>query len=173
MEVEWRAFELHPETPREGAPRVQTSERAKQGRQHLRQMAQEAGLEMGFRDRISNSRLALEAAEYARSQGKLEKLNRALFLAYWKDGKDIGNLAVVEGLAEGAGLDPAGLRQALEEQTFAPLVEEQITGAHRADIHAVPTFIFDGRYAVQGAQPYAVFKRVMEEYVLAPTPEDK
>ena len=40
--------------------------------------------------------------------------------------------------------------------------------ATQLNIHAVPTFIVDRKWAIEGAQPYALFERVMQEYVKAP-----
>ena len=170
--MEWRAFELHPEIPPEGKVLQKDPERARLSRMALTQMAEEAGLEMRLRDRVSNSRLALEAAEFARSQGEsFEPLHRALFVAYWREGRNIGDAQVLKEIGEGAGLDGDAMAKALEERRFQEIVQKQLDQARRLNIFAVPTFIFEGRYVVQGAQPYEVFQRTMEEYVLTPQGE--
>ena len=64
------------------------------------------------------------------------------------------------------GLDGQELAEALEQRKFQEVVQLQVDEAHRLNIRAVPTFIFQGRLAVQGAQPYEVFQQVMEEHVL-------
>ena len=169
--MEWRAFELHPEVPPEGSVLQRDPERVRLSRQALATMAQEAGLEITPRDKVSNSRLALEAAEYARPQGELfDRLHLGLFGAYWREGRNIGDPAVLAEVGQAAGLDGPGLAKALADRTFHDAVQQQLDEARSLNILAVPTFIFDGRFAVQGAQPYELFKRVMEEYVLAPDP---
>jgi predicted DsbA family dithiol-disulfide isomerase len=42
-------------------------------------------------------------------------------------------------------------------------VKDEIAQAQRLGITAVPTFVIDGRYAVQGAQPASVFLQVLEQ----------
>ena len=71
-------------------------------------------------------------------------------------------------IAGSVGLDPKELRPVLEERTLQAQVETQLDEARSLNINAVPSFVFDDRYLVQGAQPYETFQRVMEEYVLAP-----
>ncbi len=166
VEVEWRAFELHPELPPEGGSLGYDPERTKGFRARLEAMAAEAGLEMRFAGKVSNSRLALEATEYARDHDKLEPFHRAVFAAYFRDRENIGDAEVLVRLGETAGLDPPGLKQALEERTYSESVEHQIELARRLNIAAVPSFIFDGKYLLQGAQPYQVFQQLMDEYVL-------
>lgn len=121
---------------------------------------------MRFRDRASSSRLALEATAYAETEGKAGAFHRAMFQAYWKDALNIGDEAVVRQVGDAAGLGAGGLAEALERRTLRESVQRQLDEARTMRISAVPTFIFDGRFAVQGCQPYEVFERVMEEYVL-------
>lgn len=42
-------------------------------------------------------------------------------------------------------------------------MKEEIAQAQRLGITAVPTFVIDGRYAVQGAQPASAFLQVLEQ----------
>ena len=138
------------------------------GRSHLQDMAEEAGLVMKQRDRTSYSRLALEAQDYAIEHGKADEFHRAGFDAYWKDARDIGDIEVVLDLAASVGLDTAELRPILAERKLQEKVEEQMNEAQHLNIHAVPTFIVARKWAIEGAQPYELFERVMTEYVKAP-----
>ena len=73
VEVEWQAFELHPEIPPEGMPlSAYIHTRFDAMSRRLKQMAGEVGLDMVTIEIIPNSRRALEAAEYARQQGQHE-----------------------------------------------------------------------------------------------------
>lgn len=125
---------------------------------------------MNFRDRTSNSRLALEATEYAREKGKADGFHHALMFAYWRDTNDIGNIEVVLDVAKVSGLDAEELRQALTDRRYSEEVQHQIDLARQFNINAVPSFIFDNKFLVQGCQPYDVFEQVMEEHVL---PDEK
>lgn len=161
VEVEWRAFELHPETPLEGMrlPWADDPRYAVMA-ERLRQMAGEVGLPMNPPTLISNSRRALEAAEYAREQGKHQAFHDAVFRAYFAEGQDIGDWHVLQELAEAVDLDGAAMREAVERGTYRAAVDAQIGEARRLGITGVPTYIL-GNLAVVGAQPYGVFQQAM------------
>jgi predicted DsbA family dithiol-disulfide isomerase len=98
VEVEWRPFELHPETPKSGARfsgRLGGSWRAMVYRENILGLARESGLAMKMPEIIANSHLALEAAEFAREHGRFEALHPALFKAYFEDERDIGDADVL------------------------------------------------------------------------------
>jgi predicted DsbA family dithiol-disulfide isomerase len=69
---------------------------------------------------------------------------------------------VLRGAAVDAGLDPDELQTAIENGTYKAAVEQGIEEAQEMGIHAVPTFIFDDKLAVQGAQELPVFRTAME-----------
>ena len=153
---------MHPELPPEGGSLGHSKERAAESRARLRAMSQDAGLEMNFRDVVSNSRLALEAAEFARDQDKLDEFHRAVLHAYWVDGKDIGDDAVLAEIGGSVGLEANLLRAAAVTRTYRERVDYQIEVARELGIGGVPAFIFNERFLLQGAQPFAVFEQVME-----------
>ena len=168
VDVDWRPFELHPELPPEGGSLGYSPKRTEGFRAHIRQMAAEGGLEMNFRDKVSNSRLALEATEFAREQGrdKFEDFHRGVMDAYWRDGRNIGDVEVLVDVGTKVGLDSQGLREALADRRYAQAIEAQIDFGRQAGINAVPAFIFDDKYLIEGAQPYEVFQRVIQQHVL-------
>ncbi|MHB1325800.1 MAG: DsbA family oxidoreductase [Thermoleophilia bacterium] len=60
----------------------------------LKKMADSGGLEMVFTGRILNSRLALEATEYAYAQSRGDEFHRAVFDKLYGEGRDIGSWEV-------------------------------------------------------------------------------
>ena len=58
-------------------------------------------------------------------------------------------------------MDGAQLRQALTNGDYRDKVDEQIEWARTVGVTGVPTFIFDYKYAIVGAQEYEAFERVM------------
>ena len=163
VSVEWKAFDLRPGTPPEGVARPDTpDQRAGQPLGgHAGQAAREAGLLMRRSGLIPRTRPAMEATEYAKERGQFDAFHRALFKAYWEEGKDLGDLATLLQEAERVGLDGPGLGRALQENRYTGLVEEQVQFARQAGITGIPAFIVD-RYLFTGAQPYSFFKQVME-----------
>ena len=117
---------------------------------------------MRFRDVMSNSRLALEAAEFARDQEKLDEFQQAIFHAYWIETKDIGDATVLAKIGTDLGMEGNLLRAAAVTRTNRERVDYQIQIAKDIGVGAVPAFIFDNRILLQGAQPYEMFEQVME-----------
>ncbi len=162
IDLEWQPFELHPEIPPEGIEWRGLSDRA--GRyQRLREMLEEDGLAFEPQTHIPNSHRPLEAAEFAREQAAFAPYHRALFEAFFGQGRDIGDVVVLKGLGEGCGLDTAALGEALESRRYASLVDERTAEAKRSGIAGTPTFVFqtgERQFPIVGAQEYAVFEDV-------------
>ena len=162
------AFDLRPGLPPQGLPRDQ----AYPGRSypqgyvdHLRQTAAEAGIQMGRPQIVANTRKAHEATEFAAEQGSLQEFQRAVFRAYWEEGDNISDVDVLCHLAADCGLDAGALRQALDDGRYAARVEEQMAWARAVSVSGVPTFIFNDKFAVVGAQDYDVFRDVASRIV--------
>ena len=104
-------------------------------------------------------RLALEAygAEVQRA------LAEKLFAAHFTNGQDVADHATLADLAEGVGMDRDRALDYLASGEGRDEVNAAIEHAQRLGIRAVPTFVFDGRAAVQGAQPPASFVQVLEQ----------
>jgi predicted DsbA family dithiol-disulfide isomerase len=88
--------------------------------------------------------------------GVQQALGDVLFAAYWGRGEDIGDHAVLAAAAQAAGMDAAAAAAMLAGDAFAADVRAQEREAARLGIHAVPTFVFDGRSTVTGAQDSAL-----------------
>jgi predicted DsbA family dithiol-disulfide isomerase len=171
LDVEWRPFELRPGGPPEGIPMERVVGRGRYTEQYLAYLADaaaRAGIQMKRRTTLSNSRPALEAAEFAREAGLFEPLHRALFRAYFEESDDIGDEEVLASLAGECGLDSDGLAEALRVRRYEVLVDEKVRWAHEQNLGGVPAFIFyppgsskegDG-FVMVGAQEYNVFKDI-------------
>jgi predicted DsbA family dithiol-disulfide isomerase len=164
VDVEWRAFELHPEIPPQGMqlpPGLQASFGGML--EHLKQMARQAGLVMVTPEVIPNSRQALEASEYARAHGRHEAFHTVVFHKLYGEGQDIGRWGVLRAAAEEVGLDPDDMQRETQAGRFRAAVDRQIAEARALGITGVPTYIFDDRLVVVGAQPYEVFRQAMAQ----------
>src|SRR5206468_9730353 len=113
VEIEWVPFELHPEIPPEGRPRDEVLPPAYRARaeEGVNRLAAQVGLQLRLHDRLINSRPALQAAEYARSEGRFEPMHRELFKAYWDEGRDVSDLGVLDDVATRVGLDVEGMQR--------------------------------------------------------------
>jgi len=165
VRVEWLPFELQPEAPPEGIPREAYFGRSRSQamHDHLRTVAGDVGLKMESRDVIINSRRALGAAEFAREQGRYDEMHHALFKAHWELTGKLEDVDDLVRIGESVGLDGAELRAAIEDGRYEQLLDDTRQQAESVGINAIPAHVFGGRYLVVGAQPYDVFKQVLEK----------
>jgi len=161
--AEWLPFEIHPETPPGGAlltehlPHIDWDDLYR----NLRSAGKEYGIVFGRVRMLPNSRMALEASEYARDHGAHGALHEALFRAYFTDLQDIGNRAVLLDIARSVGLDPGGLEAALDAGTYRDRLDQTQRAARRRDITAVPAFIINDCCSIVGAQPLPLFRETL------------
>ena len=159
------SYEIHPDTPPDGALLAELfGPGLLQGQEHLRLRCVELGLPFVPPVRLSNSRLAVEAAEFARDAGKHQEFHRAVLSAYFADSLNIGDVSVLEQIAAGVGLDGATLRRALTSGQYADSRRAIENEAHSLGITGVPTFFFESGPKVVGAQPLEYFRRVLEGF---------
>ena len=85
----------------------------------------------------------------------------AIYRAYFQDGRDIGDLDVLVELAAGCGMAADSARALLLSDAGLEQVQAEARWAGEAGISGVPFFIFNGRYALSGAQPPDTFGQVL------------
>ena len=131
--------------------------------ENIRQRGDEFGIKFGPRLLLSNSRMSLEASEYARDMGKYQLFHERMFYTYFTESKDIGSLEVLTKSARVCGLDADELLRALKERRYAHRLEESRREAANIHLSGVPTFIIDGKTKVVGAQQIAVFRDILRK----------
>ncbi len=156
-------FELHPEIPPEGRPRDEVLPAAymAKAQEGVNRLATSVGLQLKLHERLINSRPALQAAEFAREQGRFEPMHRELMKAYWDEGLDVSDMVVLREVATRAGVDIAGMEAAIEENRFGDYLDARRHEAEELGINGIPAHVIADKYLVMGAQPYDLFERVM------------
>jgi predicted DsbA family dithiol-disulfide isomerase len=161
--VQWVPFDLHPEYPPEGIPRRELHQRyGPEATRHMQAMIEDAGFPFAPSAIVPSSTRALELAELARGRGRFEEVHRALFSAYWSQGRNIGDPETLVEIGTSAGLDLAEIRTVIEELPHQEQIKAATSGALDLGIGGVPAWVIDQRLFVSGAQPYEVFERAME-----------
>ena len=153
-----KAFLLRPDTPREGIPRQpRPGESGDHLSDPLRSYADEAGLVMRRPPLVPYTMYALEATEYAQEQGLFDSFHLGAYKAYWEEGRDLGDLEVIQGIASKCGLDWPELSQRLSSGYYRETVLAQYQEAVSLGIRGIPAFLI-GNQLFTGAQPYEIFK---------------
>lgn len=166
IEVNWVPFELYPDRPKEGVvmqeelPGVDLDEMVWE----LNQASEGLGIKFSPFDRMSNTRLALEASEFARDNGKLDEFQELLYKALFTDNKDIGQLDLILSYAKDVGLNPDELKRALDEGVYAPHVQAGRELGEKHKIELIPTFIInDDQGTIVGSHTYGSFVAALEK----------
>ena len=160
--IERRPFLLRPDIPPEGLTReTRPGETDGELREPLRSCAQQEGLTMRRPSKTPYTLLALEATEYAEDQGLGDQFYSNTMRAFWEEGVDLGDISVLQRLAEESGLNWQELAHHLESGRYRPTVVEHYQEAVRLGIHGIPAFLI-GQQLVIGAQPYEVFKQLVD-----------
>lgn len=155
--VHWRPFQLNPDMPAEGveraAYRAQKFGSVSRGAELDANVA-EAGRKVGleFRhDLMLRTPNTINAHRLLQWAGpRHHEMAEALFRAYFQEGKDVGDLAVLTGVAATLGLDAA---EFLAGDDLAEQVRAEDAYFRRIGISGVPSFALDGRVLFSGAYP--------------------
>lgn len=162
VEVHWRPYFLNDWIPREGIAREDyltakfgSPERYVGIAQRVSAAAAEEGLVYAM-DKIArqpNTTDAHRLIRWAAGIGKAAEMKQRLMDLYFTEGADLSNAAVLVQAAADVGLDPEDVRAALASDQDVELVGQEVQEAKESGIEGVPCFIFDGKFAVSGAQP--------------------
>ena len=173
IEVVWRAYQLDPTAPVTPSPVIDGyarkfggPEKARQIIDHVTQVAADEGIafDMDIAQRANTfdaHRLLWFALEH-HGRGTQNDLKEALLRAYFSEGRDIANHAVLADCAAAVGIDQSTAAEFLESGGGVREVRAELDGAIERGVSAVPTFVFDGKWAVPGAQDPDVFLRVFD-----------
>lgn len=168
VEVVFRPFELDP-TVAPGGVDLGDYLRRKFGTNATVEMIEgrvgDAGAELGLafdwsKVRRVNTFDAHRLLEWAlRTDGPAAqgRLKRRLMQAYFAEGGDVADHDTLAALAGEVGLDAAAAAEALASDLYGDAVRASEREARELEIHAVPTFVIEGRLAIPGAQDPETF----------------
>ncbi len=163
IEVVFRPFFLDPTIPPEGMDRHKYmvdkfgEARLKTIHKPLEDMGAADGVPYQF-DKITRTPNTLDAHRLIRwsmSAGKQPDVVEALFVAYWRDGKDIGNIQVLADIATACGMDGSEIAILLKQDADKVAVLTEVQKAMEMGVQGVPTMIFNHKYGISGAQDAA------------------
>jgi len=160
--IRWNPFQLNPDMPREGRDRTAyrvakfgSAEHAAELDQRVTEAAERVGLTFHL-DRIARTPNTLDAHRliwFAGRHAKQDETVERLFSAYFAQGRDIGEQAVLVDCAVDAGLDRDATAAFLEGDVAAAEMQQADRAAREAGVNGVPSFFLEGYGLFSGAVP--------------------
>lgn len=167
----WHPFELNPQMPSQGQ---ELREHMRQkygpsagggsgGRERLLALGKSLDFEFDYFEgmKMVNTFSAHQLLHWAAEKGLQTELKMALFSAFFQRREDVSDVALLPQIAERAGLNGADAASVLENGRYAQLVRDAQEHWRDQEVHAVPTFYFQGKYLVPGAQEAETFERLL------------
>jgi predicted DsbA family dithiol-disulfide isomerase len=185
FDVKWRPYQLDATVPREGMDR-QVYMRMKFGDDPMKIVemhkliaaeGEKEGIAFDFAAiaRRPNTLDSHRLIRWAEAAGVQDEVVERLFIAYFENGEDIGDVRVLADIADICGMDGVEIAQMLESDTDLNLVTREDQIAREMGVTGVPAMIFGNKLAVSGAREpevlVSVIDRVTEMSSGEPQPE--
>jgi predicted DsbA family dithiol-disulfide isomerase len=160
--VHWNPFQLNPDMAKEGRDRAAyralkfgSAEKARELDERVGAAAGAVGLH--FRQdlmlRTPNTIDAHRLIWFAGREGMQDAVMEAVFAAYFTQGRDIGEAAVLGDCAAEAGMDRAAVTDFLAGELATKEMLAADRAAREAGVNGVPSFFLDGYGLFSGAMP--------------------
>ena len=175
-EIHWLPFQLNPNMPKPGLDRrayrsakFGSWERSQEMDRHV---AETGSLSVWSSITIACSLLRTPWRAIVCSGGQANAASRTLwpdklFHAYFSEGRDVGNLEVLAGIAGKIGLPIQDVRRFLKSDSGRDEVLKAEAEGRRRGLNAVPFFVLNGTAALSGAQSPEIFVAAIRD-LLAP-----
>ncbi len=170
--IEWHPFQLNPDMPDAGMGRREYLEAKFGGPEgaasvygRIEDAAKAAGLAVDFSKikRTPNTLDAHRLIHWAGLEGRQTAIVSALFKAYFENGQDIGDHAVLLDIAEAAGMDRAMTERLLNGEADRSDIAARDAHARERGVTGVPTFVVANQHVLPGAQPTELWENVLTE----------
>ncbi len=171
VEVVWHSFQLDPEAQyeegvslndylakRKGFP----VQRAAEMNKYVTDMAAELGLNYQLDNaKIANTYNAHRLLHLAQEYNVQNEVKEALMIAYFTNGEVVSDNETLVSIGTKHGIPTEKIEEMLAGNGFAGNVHADIEDARQLGIQGVPFFVFNGKYAVSGAQSCETFADVI------------
>jgi predicted DsbA family dithiol-disulfide isomerase len=174
IEIHWRPYQLDPNVPKEGVDRrayfrakFGDGERVKGMSEALMTYGAELGINFAFdkAEKRPNTIDSHRLIRWASSVGVQDAVVEALFTAYFEQGRDIGDRAVLIDIASACGMDGELVEELLSSGADLDLVTHEADLAGQMGVQGVPAFVLENKYMLVGAQDTDALVRVFDKVV--------
>ncbi|MEE8213761.1 MAG: DsbA family oxidoreductase [Alphaproteobacteria bacterium] len=167
----WKPFLLNPEMPPQGIDRTAylikkfgSEARIKQIYGTIGEVGQSVEIDFAFEriDKTPNSVDSHRLVRFAHERGLADEVAEALFVEFFINGRDIGDLRVLTEIGAANGLDAQEVGAYLETDADVRAIHDENVRAHRLGINGVPSFAFNEKFVISGAQEPQVLARMLD-----------
>ncbi len=185
FDIVWRPFQLDPTAPKGTAQPVKQvyekkfggPERAAEIIEHVSSVAASVGLNFDMDRAVrANTMDAHRLIGYALSThgpAMQSAVKERLMQAYFTEGRNIGDAATLASLAVEVGMDHDAVCLFLASDDGTTELAAELEEALDIGVTGVPHFVFDGRWAIPGAQDPELFLRAFQRMADLKTSEAK
>ena len=163
LSLDWKGIEIHPEFPPEGKKRSKTI-KSKSFAKSIYTMAKEDNIEIKLPGYSTNSRMALEAAEFAKTKDMFLDYHIGIYEAYFVKGLNIGDKNIILKVAENAGLEVDELEKCLKNRSMFDSIEKNKEQSENNLVLGVPTFVF-GNFPLHGIQSTQTMRNIIKRSI--------
>ncbi|NMA83740.1 MAG: DsbA family oxidoreductase [Epulopiscium sp.] len=173
IKINYKSFQLDSRSKRDrGFDVVQDlADNYKIGREQAQKMIEQAvtlaeavGLVYDYKNMIpANTFDAHRLNYYAKEVQKDKEITERLLHAHFAEGLDIDDHSVLSQIAKEAGLDKEKTLLMLQSDQYSAEVEKDQKTAQELKIEVVPTYIFNDKYRISGAQSLDDFLNMLNK----------
>ncbi|MFT2111917.1 DsbA family oxidoreductase [Marinomonas sp. 2405UD68-3] len=171
FDIKWQPFELHPDINSQGAEReaylskkFDSLEKLTEATHALQQIGIEEGIQFNFTDKdiLPNTFLAHRLVMIANQRALGTQLALELYHAYFTDGRNIGDVDVLQDIAQNIGMKSEDIEEAFTEKSKI-IIEKKIKRFQEVDIVSAPTYVIDDKFIIHGAHTPDSFFKVLTD----------
>lgn len=173
VNIEWQPFELNPNMPAEGQDLTEhinekygaTLEQQKASQTQMAAHGEELGFTFDYFDnmRMVNTFDAHILLDYAKTFKKQTALKMRLTTAFFSERQDVSDREVLKQALLDVGLNAEEALAKLDLESEQEKIRTEQSYWKNLGVNSVPTFVFDRKSALTGAQPTDTFKQVLNE----------
>jgi predicted DsbA family dithiol-disulfide isomerase len=134
-------------------------------------IAERFGVELRRPSRLPLTRLAHEAAAWARTQHRFDAFHDEIFRALYLADKDFSEIEVLTGIARQLGLNSIDLEQALAEHRMADEIDEDLLIGQTYGIRGVPAYVIGGQVLFGVQEESVLVEAIRRAERMEPAPE--
>ena len=171
VKLNWRPFLLNPEMPPEGIDRTAylvkkfgSESRTNRIYGTIGEAGQSVEIDFAF-ERIGKTPNSVDShrlVRFAHERGLADEVVEALFVEFFINGRDIGDLRVLTEIGAANGLDAQEVEAYLNTDADVGAIHDENVRAHRLGINGVPSFAFNEKFVISGAQEPQVLARMLD-----------